>query len=174
MPYIRVGEKLVSKDRIMRTVEKVLDRRAAGMSQQDVANELQLDRSFISRLETIGELRKGGKIALVGFPVLNKQEIYDVAAEFGVDYVFLLTDEERWKWVRETTGAELLNELMELVANIRSYDSVILIGSGMRIKLTEALVDKQIIPIFIGETPIREDKYVDPEELRTLLRGLVS
>lgn len=174
MSYIRVGEKLVSKDRIMRTVEKVLERRAAGMSQQDVANELQLDRSFISRLETIGELRKGGRIALVGFPVLNKQEIYDVASEFGVDYVFLLTDEERWKWVRETTGAELLNELMELVANVRAHDSVIMIGSGMRIKLTEALVDKQVIPIFIGETPIREDKYVDPEELRTLLRGLVN
>lgn len=174
MSYIRVGEKLVSKDRIMRTVEKVLDRRAAGMSQQDVANELQLDRSFISRLETIGELRKGGKIAIIGFPVLNKQELYDVAAEFGVDYVFLLTDEERWKWVRETTGAELLNEIMELVANVRAYDSVILIGSGMRIRLTEALVDKQVIPIFIGESPIREDKYVNPEELRTLLQGLTS
>ncbi len=174
MSYIRVGEKLISIDRIMHTVEKVLERRATGMSQQDVANELQLDRSFISRLETIGELRKGGRIALVGFPVRNKQELHDVACEFGVDYVFLLNDEERWKWVRETTGAELLNELMELVANVRSHDSVIMIGSDMRIKLTEALVDKQIIPILIGETPIREDKYVDPQELRAILTGLVN
>lgn len=174
MAYTRVGDKLVSKDKIMRTVDKVLERRATGMSQQDVANELQLDRSFISRLETIGELRKGGRIALVGFPVLNKQEVYDIASDYGVDYIFLLNDEERWRWVRETTGAELLNELMELVAAVRACDSVIMIGSGMRIRLTEALVDKQVIPIFIGETPIREDKYIDPEQLHTLLRGLVG
>lgn len=174
MPYIRVGEKLVSREKIMRTVERVLERRASGMSQQDVANELQLDRSFISRLETLGELRKGGKIALIGFPIKNKDEIHGVATDFGVDHIFLLTDEERWKWVKETTGAELLNELMSLVATVRSFDSVVFIGSGMRIKLIEALVDKQIIPIHIGESPIVGDKYVDPENLRSLLRGLRS
>ena len=172
MPYTRVGEKLVSREKIMRTVDKVLEKRSAGMSQQEVANELQLDRSFISRLETLGELRKGGKIALIGFPVLNKEELHQVALDFGVDHIFLLTEEERWRWVRETTGAELLNEIMSLVATVRSFDSVILIGSGMRIKLTEALVDKQVIPIYIGESPIREDKYVDPEELKSLLKGL--
>jgi hypothetical protein len=106
--------------------------------------------------------------------VKNKEELGQVAQEFGVDYIFLLTDQERWKWVQDTTGAELLNEIMSLVATVRSFDSVIFIGSGMRIKLIEAMVDKQIIPIFIGESPIREDKYVDPEELRRLLQGLRS
>lgn len=174
MPYIRVGEKLISREKIMRTVDKVLERRSAGMSQQEVANELQLDRSFISRLETLGELRKGGRIALIGFPLANKDELASVAHEYGVDYIFLLTEEERWKWVREKSGSELLNEIMGLVGTIRSFDSVILIGSNMRIKLTEALVDKQVIPIYIGESPIREDKYVSPEELRNLLKGLRS
>jgi len=158
----------------MRTVEKVLERRSSGLSQQDVAKELQLDRSFISRLETLGELRKGGRIALIGFPVSNKEELNQVAQDFGVDHIFLLTDKERWKWVKETTGAELLNELMSLVATVRSFDSVVFIGSGMRIKLIEALVDKQIIPIHIGESPITEDKYVDPQILRSLLQGLRS
>lgn len=174
MPYVRVGEKLISREKIMRTVDKVLERRSAGMSQQEVANELQLDRSFISRLETLGELRKGGRIALIGFPLANKDELAAVAHEYGVDYIFLLTEEERWKWVREKSGSELLNEIMGLVGTVRSFDSVILIGSNMRIKLTEALVDKQVIPIYIGESPIREDKYVDPEELRNLLKGLRS
>ena len=174
MPYTRVGEKLISREKIMRTVDKVLERRAAGMSQQEIATELQLDRSFISRLETIGELRKGGRIALIGFPVANRDELAAVANDFGVDYVFLLTDEERWRWVKEKSGVEMLNEIMNLVGSVRSFDSIILIGSDMRIKLTEALVDKQVIPIFIGESPIRGDKFVDPEELKALLQGLRS
>jgi len=172
MPYVRVGEKLVSRDKIMRTIDKVLERRSTGMSQQEVAYEMNIDRSFISRIETMGELRKGGKVALIGFPILNKAEIEGIALEFGVDHIFLLTEEERWTWVRSKTGTELLNEIMELVATVRAFDTVILIGSNMRIKLAEALVDKQLIPIAIGETPLREDKYVPPELLSNLLQGL--
>lgn len=172
MPYVRVGDKLVSRDKIMRTVDKILERRSSGMSQQEVAYEMNIDRSFISRIETMGELRKGGKVALIGFPVLNKEELAEVAQEYGVDHIFLMTEEERWDWVRAKTGAELLNEIMGLVGTARAFDTVILIGSNMRIKLAEALVDKQIIPVVIGETPLREDKYVDPEMLRDILRGL--
>jgi len=172
MPYVRVGDKLVSRDKIMRTVDKILERRSSGMSQQEVAYEMNIDRSFISRIETMGELRKGGKVALIGFPVLNKEELAEVAQEYGVDHIFLMTEEERWAWVRAKTGAELLNEIMGLVGTARAFDTVILIGSNMRIKLAEAVVDKEIIPVIIGETPLREDKYVDPEILREILRGL--
>lgn len=172
MPYVRVGDKLVSRDKIMRTVDKILERRSTGMSQQEVAYEMNIDRSFISRLETMGELRKGGKVALIGFPVANKDELAEVAQEYGVDHIFLMTEEERWDWVRAKTGAELLNEIMELVGTVRAFDTVVLIGSNMRIKLAQALVDKQIIPIIIGETPLREDKYVEPALLRDLLKGL--
>jgi len=174
MGYIRIGEKLVSREKIMRMVDKVLERRASGLSQQEVASDLGLDRSFISRLETLGELRKGGKISLIGFPVGNKEELADIAEEFGVDHVYLLTEAERWALIRERSGAELLNEIMSLLGALRAFDTVILIGSDMRIKLAEALVDKQIIPIYIGASPIREDKYVDPEELRAVLQGLRS
>ncbi|MBT9176632.1 MAG: hypothetical protein DDT20_00952 [Firmicutes bacterium] len=172
MPYVRVGDKLVSRDKIMRTIDKILQRRSAGMSQQGVAYEMNIDRSFISRLETMGELRKGGKVALIGFPVANKAELADVAQEYGVDHIFLMSEEERWDWVRAKTGAELLNEIMGLVGTMRAFDTVIMIGSNMRIKLAEAVVDKQIIAIILGETPLREDKYVDPEVLRNLLKGL--
>jgi len=174
MGYIRIGEKLVSREKIMRMVDKVLERRASGLSQQEVASDLGLDRSFISRLETLGELRKGGKISLIGFPVGNKEELADIAEEFGVDHVYLLTEAERWALIRERSGAELLNEIMSLLGALRAFDTVILIGSDMRIKLAEALVDKQIIPIYIGASPIREDKYVDPQELRAVLQGLRS
>ena len=129
MGYIRIGEKLVSREKIMRMVDKVLERRASGLSQQEVATDLGLDRSFISRLETLGELRKGGKISLIGFPVGNKKELADIAEEFGVDHVYLLTEAERWALIRERSGAELLNEIMSLLGALRAFDTVILIGS---------------------------------------------
>ncbi len=172
MDFIRIGDKLVSRDRIIHMIDKILDKRVAGASQQEVANDLGVDRSFVSRLESLGEVRKGGKIALIGFPVANKAELEQVCEEYGVDYTLLLTDQERWRLANESTGTNLINELMRLLALIRSHDTIIFVGSNMRIKLAEALTDKQLIPIHIGESPIQGDKYVDPEELRTILAGL--
>ena len=37
----------------------------------------------------MGEVRKGKKLALVGFPVANKEELARVAAQEGVDFIFL-------------------------------------------------------------------------------------
>ena len=58
----RVGEKMISMRKIEETVRAVLKLRSEGLSQQEAANSLRLDRSFISRLESIGEVRKGKKL----------------------------------------------------------------------------------------------------------------
>ena len=55
----RIGDKLISLDRAERLLEQVLKLRSQGFSQQEVARRLCLDRSFISRLESAGEIRKG-------------------------------------------------------------------------------------------------------------------
>lgn len=172
MDFIRIGEKLVSRERIIHMIDKILEKRTMGASQQEAANELGVDRSFVSRLETLGEIRKGGKVALIGFPVSNKSELEDVCQQFGVDYTFLMTDKERWQLANESTGTDLINEIMRLMALIRSYDTVIFIGSNMRIHLAEALTDKQLISINIGESPIQGDRYVDPQVLHQILEGL--
>ncbi len=172
MDFIRVGDKLISRQRIVHMIDKALEKRVAGASQQEVANMLGVDRSFVSRLETLGEIRKGSKIALIGFPVGNKDELKQVADEFGVDYCYLLNDEERWRLANESSGADLINEIMRVVALARAHDTVIFIGSDMRIRFVEAMVDKQLIPINIGESPIKGDRYVDPEYLRKILQAL--
>lgn len=172
MEFIRIGEKLVSRERIIHMLDKALTMRSEGASQLEAANALGVDRSFISRLETLGEIRKGGRIALVGFPVGNIPEVEQVAEEYGVDYVYLLTDEERWQLANESSGKDLINELMRLVAFVRTYDTLIFIGSDMRIRLAEALTDKQLIPINIGTSPIKGDRDVDISLLRSILNGL--
>jgi transcriptional regulator with XRE-family HTH domain len=169
---IRIGDKIINKKKIHDAIDGMIVLRQQGYSQQEVANRLGIDRTVISRLETLGEVRKGGQIALVGFPISNRSELSEVAKEEGVDFVLLLTEEERWRFVDAKSGAELFNEVMRIVAQLRTYDTLIFIGSNMRIKLMEALLDKEVIGIQVGESPIAEDKYYDPTELRKIIQHL--
>ncbi len=172
MKFFRIQDKMISREKLMVTITRILELRARGLSQQEVANRLGVDRTFISRLETLGELRKGKTLALIGFPILNKAEIEELAANEGVDLVFLMSEEERNHWVSEKTGAELLNELMDLIAQIRDFDVVILLASDYRLRLMRGLLDNEVLTLEIGESPLKEDKWVDPQELLRVLRAV--
>ncbi|MCL4423938.1 MAG: helix-turn-helix domain-containing protein [Firmicutes bacterium] len=170
MELIRIGDKLVSPRKITETVERILALRQKGLSQQEVADKLQIDRTFISRLESVGEVRKGKTVAIIGFPIENKEEIYQVAEEEGVDFIFLLSEKERWAFAQERTGVELLDIVMDMAAQIRQMDSIILIGSDKRIRVMQAFLGREVIPIQIGPSPITKDVRMDPEQLRETLR----
>jgi transcriptional regulator len=169
---LRIGDKVVSLDKIQHWVTKALEMRARGLSQQEVSTRLGTDRSFISRLETIGEVRKGKTTAIIGFPLKNCREIEKAAREQGVDIVFLMNDEDRWKFVQEKSGADLLNEVMVLISQVRECDAVVMIGSDMRISLAEAILGSKVYGIEIGSSPISEDIYVNPERVTNLLKAI--
>lgn len=170
--FIRIGDKIISRRKIDDVVSRILELRFQGFSQQEVADRLHLDRTLISRLESIGELRKGATIAVVGFPILNKDEIRRVAEEEGADYVFLLNEGERRAFLEKRDGLKVFNEVMELVAHVRQYDVVILLVSDKRMGIIGALLDREVVPFEIGKSPIEEDKYVDPDQLRALIAGV--
>jgi len=171
---LRIGEKIVNCAKIYKTVGDMLEMRSQGMSQQEVANRVGVDRTLISRLETLGEVRKGGRIAIIGFPLKNCDELAKMALQEGVEYCLLLSESQRWEFVESKSGIALFNTIMEVIAILRKMDTVIIIGSNKRIKLMEALLDKDVIGIQIGESPIAEDKYVDREEVRSIIRELHS
>jgi transcriptional regulator with XRE-family HTH domain len=172
MDFVRIGDKIVNRAKIDRAVDKILELRCQGLSQQDVANKMSIDRTFVSRLEGLGEVRKGGSIAIVGFPVGNKEEIEEVARQEGVDFTLLMTDLERWEFVKQRDGNDLFNEIMRLIYEVRKYDTVILMGSDARLQLMRGLLDKEVITIVLGQTPIVGDVRVDPAALRSMLRAL--
>ncbi len=172
MDLIRIGEKLISLSRIENIVQEMLDLRQQGVSQAEVAKKFNTDRTFLSRLEGLGEIRKGRTIALVGFPVKNIEELKQVALQEGVDFSLLMTDRERWDFVYEKSGIELLNEVMGLIYQVRQYDVVIMLGSDQRLRLFKALLDKEVLSIDIGKSPITQDVYVDPENLRNIIRTI--
>jgi transcriptional regulator with XRE-family HTH domain len=170
--FVRIGDKLISRDKLNRAIDRILDLRTQGQSQQDVAHEMGVDRSFISRLEGLGEIRKGGRIALIGFPVANKDELQQLGTEEGCDFIFLMTNNERWKWVDTASGVTLLNEVMMLIASVKDFETIIFIGSDMRIRLMEAVLGRDVIPISVGGSPVTEDKFIDLERLRSIIREL--
>ncbi|HHU68861.1 MAG TPA: transcriptional regulator [Thermoanaerobacterales bacterium] len=172
MELVRIGDKVVSVPKIERAVREIIELRSKGISQQEVAEKFNTDRTFVSRLESIGEIRKGKRIAVVGFPIKNIGEIEELMHEEGIDFYILMTDKERWDFIKNKSGLELFNEIMELTARVRTYETVIIIGSDYRIKIIEALLDSQVIAINIGESPINEDKYVDPESMKEIIRNV--
>jgi transcriptional regulator len=174
MNFIRIQDKIISWQKIEKMLQRALQMRERGFSQQEVADRLSLDRTFISRLESVGEIRKGQSIACVGFPILNKDEIQEILENEGVDFILLMTEKERLDFVNNYSGKELLNELMNLTGKVRKYKVVICIGSDERVKLIEGILDSEVISIEIGTSPITEDKWVDPVEIRKILRSIKS
>jgi hypothetical protein len=66
----------------------------------------------------------------------------------------------------------MLDDLMDLTAQVRSYDTVICVGSDQRLKMFEGILDGQVASIIIGSSPITEDKWVDPQQIRKILRSI--
>ncbi|UNC93411.1 COG3415 family protein [Candidatus Contubernalis alkaliaceticus] len=172
MELVRIGNKLVSKEKIYSMIDRIMNLRSKGSSQRETAEILGLDRSFISRLENVGEVRRGGKIALIGFPVKNKEELEEMAQGEGIDFVLLLTEIERRLLLNNRSGVELLNYLMDIIGELRDYDTVIILGSDERIKIVESLLDKEVVSLEIGRSPLTEDVYVEPGVLKSVISSL--
>lgn len=172
MHLVRIGDKVINRDRIFQVVTRMLELRARGLSQLEVAEQLEIDRTLISRLETIGEVRKGKKIALIGFPVKNRAELVAIAQAEGLDFILVMSEEERLNFAKSQNGADVLNQVMGLIARARECDAVIFIGSDQRLAMVEALVGSNVIGIELGMSPLHEDKYVDPDVIRDLIRSL--
>lgn len=172
MDLIRIGDKVISRHKIDNFISEILELRSTGLSQTDVAARLGIDRTLVSRLENMGEVRKGKSVAVIGFPIANRDELYALMQDEGVDFALLMSESERWEFVKQKSGIELFNAIMELVARAHSYDQVVIIGSGKRIKIIRAALDKEVVGLEIGKSPIQEDKYVDPAELAAVIRAI--
>lgn len=172
MSLIRIGEKVIDRGKVDRTLDKLFELRQNGASQQEAAAAIGIDRSFISRIENIGEIRKGRRVALVGFPIGNKSELEELAKKAGVDYVWLMDDVGRWQYVEERSGVELLNDVVKEISGFHQFDAVVFLGSDFRVKLIEAILGDKVTSIVIGTSPILDDVHVDPEVVASVLEAV--
>lgn len=173
MELVRIGDKLISLGRIRLAVEQALLLRSQGLSQAEVAQRLGWDRTLLSRLESVGEIRKGHAIAVIGFPVANKAEVEALCAALAVDFVWVMTDRERRRFAESLSGAALIDRILEIAGRVRQFDAVVLMASRQRIRLMEALLEPgAVVPFVLGETPLDRDVPVDLDQLEQVIRAL--
>ncbi|MFW6149080.1 MAG: helix-turn-helix domain-containing protein [Atribacterota bacterium] len=170
MDLIRIGEKVLSWEKINREIAKILRLRTGGLTQGEVARKLGIERTFVSRMESLGEIRRGKKVALVGFPIKNKEKLLLLAKEVGVDFTLLLTQKERFEFIENKTKSDLFNQIISIITRLIDFDLIVFLGSDKRVEVAEKLFSIQVIGVVIGESPITEDKYVDPEMILEILK----
>ncbi|MDH4140459.1 MAG: transcriptional regulator [Coriobacteriia bacterium] len=173
MRFYRIGDKVVSREKIHDVVDEILGDREAGATQEEVARGHGVQRSFVSFLESLGEVRRGARVALIGFPVANTDEVMSLAEEVGVDFTLVFSQAERER-IESASASEVFNRLLETLATLRDYDVVVLMASDWRIELVERILGAEVVSMPLGQTPLREDVEVDLGELRGVLEGVMS
>lgn len=174
MDFIRIGDKVISRTKVNKKIDEIIKLRSMGLSQSDVGEKMGIERTFISRLEGLGEVRKGQSIGAVGFPIKNKQEVEKILKEYGVEYSLLMSEEERNDFVNQRNGQQFVNYMMELINKFRDFDTVIVMASDNRNKIIKGMLDNQIIEIDIGKSPLKEDVNVNLDlliEILNILKG---
>ena len=169
MDFIRIGDKVISRTKINKKIDELIKLRSMGLSQSDAGEKMGIERTFISRLEGLGEIRKGQSIAAVGFPIKNKQEVEKILKEYGVEYSLLMSEDERNEFVNQRNGQEVVNFMMDLINKFRDFDTVIVMASDNRNKIIKGMLDNQIIEIDIGKSPLKEDVNVNLDLLTEIL-----
>lgn len=173
MRFFRIGEKVVSQEKLFDALTDILSDREAGATQEEAARRHGVQRSVVSWLESLGEVRRGARIALVGFPVANAEEVRALAAAHGVDFVLVFNQADR-ESIETSSGGEVFNRLLETLAELRDYDVVILMASDWRIDLIERILGQEVVGIPLGHTPLREDVGVDIAALEQVLEGVTA
>ena len=133
MRLYRIGDKVVSEDKLHDAITAILEARESGVTQEDVARAQGVQRSFVSFLETLGEVRRGDKVALVGFPIANAEEVKDLAETHSLDFVLVLSQDER-ESIESGDATRVFNQLLETIAALKDYDTLVLIASDWRIR----------------------------------------
>jgi predicted transcriptional regulator len=169
MDFIRIGDKVISRTKIDKKIDELIKLRTMGLSQADVGERMGVERTFISRLEGLGEIRKGQSIAAVGFPIKNKQEVEKILREYGVEYSLLMSEDERNDFVNQRNGQQFVNYILELINKFRDFDTVIVMASDNRNKIIKGMLDNQIREIDIGKSPLKEDVNVNLDLLNEIL-----
>lgn len=173
MRLFRIGDKVVSRDKLLDAIDSILEDREHGATQEEAARNSAVQRSFVSFVETLGEVRRGPRVALVGFPIANCDEVRALAEKHAVDFALVFSQAER-ESIEGGEVANVFNQLLETLAALRDFDTVVLLASDWRVKTIERILGSEVVGIPLGHTPLREDQLVDIAELDAVLAGVMS
>ena len=138
-----IGDKVISLERANALVDKIFDLRSSGSTQAEVAKMLGVERSFISHLEGIGEVRRSKEIAFIGSGVGDGKRVDMMARELGFEHVFINDD-----------GMARIEDALGVLAILKDIDFIVFLGPAAEHKLLETVLDKKVI----GVAPDKESE----------------
>jgi hypothetical protein len=173
MRLFRIGDKVVSREKLLDAIDAILEHREQGATQEEAARQAGVQRSFVSFLETLGELRRGPRVALVAFPVANTEEVRELGNRYALDFVLAISQAQR-ESIESGDATNIFNQLLETLATLRDFDTVILLASDYRVATIERILGTEVVGMPLGHSPIRADVPVDLVELERILQAVMG
>jgi hypothetical protein len=173
MRFFRIGDKIVSREKLLEQITGILRDRERGATQADAAKSHGVERSFVSWLETLGEVRRGRRIGLIAFPVANGDEVRAMAERHGVEFVLVMSQTER-EGLEGSPGDAVFNRVLDTLATLKDYDVLVLLASDWRVGTIEKILGREVVAVTLGPSPLRHDVVVDLEELDGILDGVTG
>jgi transposase-like protein len=173
MRFFRIGDKVVSREKLLEQITGILRDREGGATQAEAARSHGVERSFISWLETLGEVRRGRRVGLVAFPVANRDEVEALAAEHGVEFTLIMSQAER-EAISSGRGDAIFNSVLDTLATLKDFDVLVLLASDWRIDTIEKILGREVIAVNLGHSPLKHDVTVDLKELEGILDGVIA
>jgi hypothetical protein len=173
MRFFRIGDKIVSREKLVEQITGILRDRERGATQADAAKSHGVERSFVSWLETLGEVRRGRRIGLIAFPVANGDEVRAMAERHGVEFVLVMSQTER-EGLEGSPGDAVFNRVLDTLATLKDYDVLVLLASDWRVGTIEKILGREVVAVTLGPSPLRHDVVVDLDELDDILDGVTG
>lgn len=173
MRFYRVGDKVISRDKLVDMVSDILAERESGATQEESARHHGVQRTFVSFLESLGEVRRGKRVAIIGFPVANTDEVKALAEKHAVEFVLVYSQAER-ELLEAAPADRVFNMVLETLAKLADFDVIIILASDWRVELVEKILGREVIGINLGHSPLRHDVAVDIDALDALLTGITE
>jgi hypothetical protein len=171
--FFRIGEKVVSREKLIEQITGILRDRETGSTQEEAAAKHGVQRSFVSWLETLGEVRRGARVAVIGFPVGNIPEVKALCDAHAVEFTLLMSQAER-EGLGHGSGEVIFNRVLDTLAVLKDFDVIVLLASDWRIDTIEKILGREVVAVALGPSPITADVAVDLGELDGILDGVSS
>lgn len=173
MRFYRIGDKVVGRDKIIEQVEAILTDREGGATQHEAAVSHGVDRSFVSWLENLGEVRRGKRVALIAFPVANVDAVRAVCDAHGIELALVVSQAER-EGFEAGRADQMFNFVLDTLADLKDFDVVIILASTKRTGAIEKILGREVISLSLGMSPLRHDVEVDLDQLNDLLDAVTA
>jgi hypothetical protein len=173
MRFYRIGDKVVGRNKLFDRIEAILIDREGGATQHEAALAHDTDRSFISWLETLGEVRRGKRVAFIAFPVANVADVRRVCDEHAIELAIVVSQAER-EGIEAGRADEVFNLVLDTLADLKDFDTVVIFASTKRTGAIEKILGREVIARTLGPSPLRHDVEVDLGELSDLLDAVCA